>query len=429
LYGKDFDVRNLGDGSTHDDALTASLVAYWHQLHGYRDGKTRGAVESLGLEIEKPLWVLLGLTVLGRSAKKTEEETEYRSDMVDCIGYMARLLKDGGKSVLENALKRMVANDGNGQLLLPETAWNALRERDHNTALLAETILRDVFHWQPGAVLHARILKRSPGEIGLGVSLGDKPRYFGVVNVGDAESLGDALASAGITLEPDAFTPSLFRELERKESDVHVLIGSRRFAEGWNNYRASTLTLLRLGSGEGPLIIQMFGRVVRFWGEKRSGKRLESPPPEIRPLQTAYVFGLRADYMQKFLATLHENGVQEKVTWFDTEPMDDKTLARLAHVIASEPEKRDFSVDLSNDSGWHRRIGKVTLSLGMKIQSTQMKEGQTQTVANVVGQDITERFKDQASYLNYDAIHFRMLVIDLSENLPTSSRNKRHFLR
>ena len=41
---------------------------------------------------------------------------------------------------------------------------------------------------------------------------------------------------------------------------LNVLIGSRRFAEGWDNLRASSLTLLRLGQGEGSLIIQMFGR-------------------------------------------------------------------------------------------------------------------------------------------------------------------------
>jgi hypothetical protein len=35
LYGKDFDVRNLqgapGTDDAHEDALAASLVAYWHQ--------------------------------------------------------------------------------------------------------------------------------------------------------------------------------------------------------------------------------------------------------------------------------------------------------------------------------------------------------------------------------------------------------------
>mgnify|MGYP003545080870 CR=1 FL=1 len=82
---------------------------------------------------------------------------------------------------------------------------------------------------------------------------------------------------------------------------INVLIGSRRFAEGWDNFRASSLTLLRLGQGEGSLIIQMFGRVVRFACVGGNGKRLEKPPAELATLQTAYVFGLKSGYLDTFL--------------------------------------------------------------------------------------------------------------------------------
>jgi hypothetical protein len=61
--------------------------------------------------------------------------------------------------------------------------------------------------------------------------------------------------------------------------------------------------LLRLGQGEGSLIIQMFGRVVRFAGVGGNGKRLEKPPAELAPLQTAYVFGLKSGYLDTFCRT------------------------------------------------------------------------------------------------------------------------------
>ena len=51
-------------------------------------------------------------------------------------------------------------------------------------------------------------------------------------------------------VESDAFTSSLFAALERRDFTVKLLIGSRRFSEGWNSYRARTLILLRLGSGD-----------------------------------------------------------------------------------------------------------------------------------------------------------------------------------
>lgn len=56
------------------------------------------------------------------------------------------------------------------------------------------------------------------------------------------------------------------------------------FAEGWDNYRAASLTLLRLGQGAGSLIVQMFGRVVRLAGVAGDGKRLADPPAVLAPL-------------------------------------------------------------------------------------------------------------------------------------------------
>jgi hypothetical protein len=104
-----------------------------------------------------------------------------------------------------------------------------------------------------------------------------------------------------------ALTPSLFAGLGQDRSGVNLLIGSRRLAEGWDNYRASSLTLPRLGQGEGASIIQMVGRVVRFAGHHGDGKRLDHPPAELRSLQTAYVYGLRSTYLEIFLNGLLGN--------------------------------------------------------------------------------------------------------------------------
>jgi len=407
LYGKDFDVRNLqgapGVDDAHEDALAASLVAYWHQLHSWRDRNMQALVAAHGLEIEKPLWVMLGLTVLG---KKDAAEETYRSDVIQTLAFIANLLGEDGSVRLTRLLARLSGDAG--QLVLPDSAWTALC-RAGELALLADTILSDVFHWEPGAALRLRILKRSPGEVGLGLSHGDRTRYFGVVNVGDAEGIRDAVKSIGIVVENDVLTPSLFADLERKTSDIHMLIGSRRFSEGWNNYRASTLTLLRLGSGEGPLIIQMFGRVVRFWGQNRSGKRLEAPPEALRPLQTAYVFGLRADYMNSFLNTLHANGIQDKVTWKLTQQMAPEQIAKLIHLSADEPSKGDFKVRLDLGSGWYKRIGRVELSLATGVKTATMRDGRVHIVADSIAHDITDKFVGLVDFLDLDAIHRRML--------------------
>jgi hypothetical protein len=51
--------------------------------------------------------------------------------------------------------------------------------------------------------------------------------------------------------------------LNNKDSQLHVLIGSRKFTEGWSSWRVSTMGLLNMGKGEGSQIIQLFGRGVR----------------------------------------------------------------------------------------------------------------------------------------------------------------------
>lgn len=407
LYGKDFDVRNLqgnaGGSDEHADALASSLVAFWHQLHCWGDAATQAKITELGLEIEKPLWVMLGLTVLG---KKDAAENGYRSDVIETLAFIAKLLSEGGCEQLAHHLARLSAADAPSRL--PENARRAVAAAgDFNQ--LAATILRETFHWQAGAALRLRILKRSVGEVGLGLQLGDRTRYFGVVNVGDAEGLADAAKSLGIVVENDVLTPSLFDDLERKHSDVNLLIGSRRFSEGWNNYRASTLTLLRLGSGEGPLIIQMFGRVVRFWGQNRSGKRLESPPEALRPLQTAYVFGLRADYMTTFLNTLHLNGIADKVTWIETRQMAPATVAQLIHLSAEDARKSDFKVDLRQNTDWYKKLGMIELSLAAKVQITTMHEGVAQLQSVDLAESITPKFVALVDHLDFDAIHQRLL--------------------
>ena len=72
------------------------------------------------------------------------------------------------------------------------------------------------------------------------------------------------------------FSGSLFHEINKPHSTVNLLIGSKKFTEGWNSWRVSTMGLMNVGQTEGSQIIQLFGRGVRLKGYgmslKRSGK-------------------------------------------------------------------------------------------------------------------------------------------------------------
>jgi len=405
LYGKDFDVRNLRGASgwdQHGDVLATALVAYGHQLRAFHDPALAAEFQARGLTVDQPLWVLLGLSVVGTKS----DDADYRSDIIEVLTFLKRLFADGGPALLSAALQRLAGDDGSA--LLPKPVWDALRAA--NPAALALTLLREVFGYQPGAVFVLRALKTSRGEVGLGLSLGDRVRYFGVVNIGDADGLKKALEPHGLTVDSDAFTPSLFAALERRDSTINLLIGSRRFSEGWNNYRASSLTLLRLGSGEGPLIIQMFGRVVRFRGCGGDGKRLETPPAALTPLQTAYVYGLRADYMNRFLDSLRANGVEPRLERHPTTILSDPPLSSLLHLSAQEPDLQDFNLAALGGSDWQRLAESVSLSLATRVERIQMQRGTAEALDPVeLGEDLKDRFIALLPSLDFDAISARLL--------------------
>jgi len=102
----------------------------------------------------------------------------------------------------------------------------------------------------------------------------------------------------------DLITNSLFLTINNPQSHINILIGSKKFIEGWNSWRVSSMALMNIGKSEGSQIIQLFGRGVRFKGENLSLKRENNPDKNLKVLQTLYIFGLNANYISYFLNTI-----------------------------------------------------------------------------------------------------------------------------
>ena len=66
---------------------------------------------------------------------------------------------------------------------------------------------------------------------------------------------------------------SLFADINNESSPVNILIGSKKFNEGWSSWRVSVMGLMNVGRSEGSEIIQLFGRGVRLKGFEYSLKR------------------------------------------------------------------------------------------------------------------------------------------------------------
>jgi hypothetical protein len=152
----------------------------------------------------------------------------------------------------------------------------------------------------------------------------------------------------------------------------------------------------------------MFGRVVRFRG-KGDMKRLATPGM-LAPLQTAYVFGLRADYMEKFLVGLTANGIDTTVDKIKTLRMSDEALRPLKRIKTIEATRENFRLEAMAGSRWYDIAGNISFSLQSAVHRVEMVNGELQTDALTTTESITEKFKEQiVPVLDYDRLLFKLL--------------------
>jgi len=310
-YGKDFNIINLlRDHDDHSDVLLlASFLTFYEQHSVFRDKVTM----MRRYNIEQPLWALVGSSVNAVYSKNRRE----RSDVLDVICFLHRFLSDRNWAVknLKNLLLGKSGFEGeDGDLF--KGKFNYLRERHEDE--IYDDIVDKILNASNAGGLTLCNIKEVDGEIGLKVS--GTEQYFGVIYIGDTSKF-IKLANTngkGITVENDVISGSLFGDINRPDTTINILIGSRKFMEGWNSWRISNMGLLNIGRSEGAQIIQLFGRGVRLRGLKRTLKRSASivatkHPAYIKKLETLNIFALRADYMTKFREYLEREGAEEMI--------------------------------------------------------------------------------------------------------------------
>lgn len=307
-FGKDYQILNLDRATQRDHLelyLVAGLLSFFQQQRLFR---TREA-EFRPFQIEKPLWVFVGGSVTKTLAKRDA------SDIIEILDFLGRYVSDRSGSVER---VRRVLDEG----LVTATGRNLFAGRFpylNTCGLLPEEIfaetLETLFHAPAGGRLYVENLKGAEGEVALRLGADNPP--FGVVNVGDDAKLVRLCDKHGLATDDREFSGSLFHEINHADSTVNLLIGSKKFTEGWSSWRVSTMGLMNVGRGEGAQIIQLFGRGVRLKGYdtslKRSG-RTELPdgverPKHIGLLETLGIFGVHADYMAQFRDFLEEEGL------------------------------------------------------------------------------------------------------------------------
>ena len=312
-FAKDYDIQNLEDTDedTRKKYMTANLLSFYEQKKYFEENKE----ELEDFNLEKPLWVFVGQTVnaTGRDVSKKSKA----SDVEKIVNFLDRFLEQ--KEEVTAEISDILSGsdeflDEEGKNLFGDR-FDYLRELDLSAEEIYLEILEKVFNSQTNSSLIAERLKKEDEEIGLKVGGGGD--YFGVVNIGSPKKFTDRIEeNSNIKVEEQEFQGSLFDNINSKDSNINILMGAKKFTEGWDSYRVSSLGLMNVGKSEGSEIIQIFGRGIRLKGLNRSLKRtsaLDIPknkvPDYIKILESLNVFGIKAGYIKKFEDKLEDENI------------------------------------------------------------------------------------------------------------------------
>ena len=336
-YGKDYRIMNMAswdDQELLDMYMTAYLLCLYEQTLAYQ----RDPAIHHRFLIEKPLGIFVGHSVTASNGKKkttlSEDDKKTVSDVVQILLFLRDFISE--KATFSVYIKRLLdPTDGiknqRGYALFAnsfQTIKQGLRpgEELEHAQRVYDDMLHGLFHSETStAQLHIIRQKGGDGEIGLRVGSAD---FFGVINVGDSDKLVSLCADNGFLTETMEFgTMSLFGRINESDSPINILIGSKKFNEGWSSWRVSAMGLMNVGRSEGSEIIQLFGRGVRLKGFKFSLKRSSALdasynpgnlPKGLKSIETLNIFGIRADYMDAFRKYLEDEGLPSNEEVYET---------------------------------------------------------------------------------------------------------------
>ena len=307
-FGKEYQILNIDEATQHDHLelyLVAGLLSFYQQQRLYREQGP--ALRAFNLE--KPLWVFVGGSVTATLASRDA------SDIVAILQFLARYVADRASSIarIQKVLQEGLVT-ASGRNLFAER-FKYLNKSGLTPTQIFDETLATLFNAPAGGQLYVENLKGAAGEIAL--RLGADNEAFGVINVGDDAKLVELCRKHELATGDREFSGSLFHEINKPHSSVNLLIGSKKFTEGWSSWRVSTMGLMNVGRSEGAQIIQLFGRGVRLKGYamslKRSGRTLLPDgierPKQLALLETLGIFGIKADYMAQFRDFLEEEGL------------------------------------------------------------------------------------------------------------------------
>lgn len=303
-YGKEFIILNLEKSSwdeikTRNTLLLANSLSFLSQLLVYSD--RNDIIRKYA--IERPLWIFVG-------SKVSVSDKSTTSDIIDVVKFLEWVTSSSNKNDVIERIKAILS----GTSGIQDLGGNDVFSNSYNKMIIPygiipyginqnyEKIYSDLLSLIFKSSGNCRVglykINETDGEIG--IKCGSD--FFGVIDVGDRAGLLNDIKEelSQIEIHEDNITASLFSTITDESEKINILIGAKKFIEGWDTKRVASMCLLNVGKSEGAQIIQLFGRGVRLNGENNSMKRDPNPSVELSAAQTLYIFGIKASYLGIF---------------------------------------------------------------------------------------------------------------------------------
>jgi Type III restriction enzyme, res subunit len=430
-FGKDFEVLNLKQETDEKQTRTlllANLLSFFEQKRAFA---TQGDA-VVRYHLADPLWIFVGSTV---NTKKQAKE----SDVLTVVKFLDELLRNEHgwvQKTIEIVLsgKTGLEDETNRDLFIDR--FKALKAWSSDPEKIQAALLRSVFNVeQGGGRLHVADIKGKAGELGL--KAGETLPYFGLIYIGDTSTFKTLIETTckHVTVGDDQIAEGLFENIKHVSSKINILIGAKKFIQGWDSWRVTNMGLLNIGRSEGSEIIQLFGRGVRLLGLGRKLRRSsslvrEQHPPGISLLEKLNIFAIRANYMVEFRRYLEREGVDpdgEVLLPFEVEVNHNflKTRLLVPRLASEKTFAESERILIEKDQRC-----RVVLDFSLKVERLGIVAGALKTSRYVEGQRKTLA-PDQLNLLNWEQLYLDMLQFKDEQgfhNLIVTSQSPREVL-
>ena len=432
-YGKDYRIYNLqgdfDDDEQHLTYLTGCLLTFYQQAKLFNINKNN----YMKFELENPLLVFVGNRVTAPVKKSflNSDEKDLLTDIEKILMFINSFASEKEKSL--KRLKKVInattniIDDKKTDIFLH--IFTPLSDFFGNVKYTPENIYNDILK----IVFNTEILSDIPlymvdiktrREIGL--KLGNSGEYFGVINIGDTGNLIKQCEQKNnknkiITIPDEFSSSSLFEKINEKGSSINILIGSRKFTEGWNCWRVSTMGLINFAKSEGSQAIQLFGRGVRLHGYEGRLKRSSmaenitlKPPSELTYLETLSIYGIKADYMARFREYLEIEGLPSNtknntyklatVNRYDSKKK--LKILRVKEGVNFKNQAKRFLLDVPEAQGKENMPHiNITLDCRSKVQNILSLSKENDSTNNTLPIKIQQKY---LKYIDYDYIYWQL---------------------